>query len=62
MRRLIEPAPTSVRPTPQPRGSWDDQPVVPPPANVTVMHDHVGVLYTPDGQALVRRAGFTKQE
>ena len=36
--------------------------MVPPPANVTVMHDHVGVLYTPDGRALVRRAGFTKQE
>ena len=40
----------------------EDMPVVPPPATMTVIHDHVGVLYTPDGKALVRRAGFRSQE
>lgn len=35
-----------------------DEFVVPPPASATVYHDHRVVLFTPDGTALIRRAGF----
>lgn len=36
---------------------WD---IIPPPATATVFHDHRPVLYSPDGKALVRQAGFTQ--
>jgi len=39
----------------------DEEPPVPVPvaqAPVTVQHDHRAVLYTPDGKAIVRKAGF----
>lgn len=31
---------------------------LPPPPTSVVEHEHRAVLYTPDGRALVRRAGF----
>lgn len=37
--------------------SSDD--IIPPPSHYTVEHDHRPVLYTADGKALVRQAGFT---
>lgn len=47
-------------PEPKPKASSDDSYIVPPPANVTVVHSYVPVLYLPDGKkkALIRRAGF----
>lgn len=41
-----------------PKASYEDPPVVPPPATFTVQHDHKVVLYTADGKPLVRKAGF----
>ena len=35
--------------------SMDDQPIVPPPATVTVELERKPVLYQPDGTPLVRR-------
>lgn len=35
-----------------------DEFIIPPPSNATVWHDHRPVLYTGDGQPLVRQAGF----
>ncbi len=50
---------TQTEPTPRPRLSDDqDEPIVPPPATMTVQHDHKPILFTPDGKALVRKAGF----
>lgn len=31
---------------------------VAPPSTVTTPHEYVSVLYSPDGNALIRRAGF----
>jgi hypothetical protein len=42
---------------PDPR-ELEEPPLVPPPSTFTVTHDHKVVLFTADGQALVRRAGF----
>jgi hypothetical protein len=36
-----------------------DEFYIPPPNTMTVFHDHRPVLYTPDGKAIVRQAGFT---
>lgn len=33
--------------------------IISPPATFTVDHDHKPVLYTAEGKALVRQAGFT---
>lgn len=35
---------------------WD---IIAPPSSFTVDHDHKPVLYTAEGKALVRQAGFT---
>lgn len=32
---------------------------IPPPANMTVTHEHRPTLYLADGRPLVRQAGFT---
>lgn len=45
-------------PTPTPKATTDDQPIVPPPSSFTVSHEHKPVLFTADGKALVRRCGF----
>ena len=34
---------------------WD---IIPPPASMTVFHDHRPVIHTPDGKVYVRQAGF----
>lgn len=34
---------------------WD---IIPPPNTMTVDHEHKTVLFTADGKALVRQAGF----
>jgi hypothetical protein len=36
----------------------DDLPLVPPPSTFIVAHEHKPILFTADGKALVRRAGF----
>ena len=38
-----------------PLSDWE----IPPPANVTVTHEHKPTLYLADGRPLVRQAGFT---
>lgn len=35
---------------------------LPPPPTPTVVHDHRPVIYTPDGKAYVRQAGFVTGE
>ncbi len=44
--------------TPPPKATADEAPIVAPPASFVVHHDHKVVLFTADGKALVRRAGF----
>jgi hypothetical protein len=39
----------------------DDWFLIPPPANMTVTHEHKPVLYLPDGRVLVRQAGFRQE-
>lgn len=38
--------------------SENEQPIVPPPSSMTVVHEHKPVLYLPNGKVLVKRAGF----
>lgn len=40
------------------RACDDEQPILRPPDSITVIDEREVVLYTPDGRALVRRAGF----
>jgi hypothetical protein len=40
--------------------AFSDNELPPPPTSV-VDHEHRAVLYTPDGRALVRRAGFVTE-
>lgn len=41
------------------RMSVEDEPIVPPPASVTVDHQYRAILFDASGRALIRRAGFT---